>query len=199
LRIVVALDDVNGKMTLMFMKRLIPAFLLISASLTAQATLIDFTATLLGTSEVPVNASPGTGFVTATLDTSTDSLTLAGSFSGLVAGSTASHIHFAGAGTNGPVIIPLTITTLGNTSGTLSLSGTVLSATQESELLGGFLYVNVHSTTFPGGEIRGQLAAVPDAASTSLLVLLGLAGVVLVRRMLPVPARARLRVPRDER
>jgi hypothetical protein len=48
-------------------------------------------------------------------------------------------------------------------------------------LNGGQTYGNVHSSNFPGGEIRGQLAAVPEPATTFLIGGL-LAGLALLRR-----------------
>jgi hypothetical protein len=32
-----------------------------------------------------------------------------------------------------------------------------LNATQEADLMGNLMYVNLHTVAFPGGEIRGQL------------------------------------------
>jgi hypothetical protein len=43
----------------------------------------------------------------------------------------------------------------------------------------GEAYWNIHSTTFPGGEIRGFLVAVPEPSS---LALLGLGAVGLAAR-----------------
>lgn len=67
---------------------------------------------------------------------------------------TAAHIHQGAAGTNGPVIIPLTRT-----------SDTVFSVPRDTRLndqqyaayKAGNLYINVHSSTYPNGEIRVQL------------------------------------------
>jgi hypothetical protein len=47
-------------------------------------------------------------------------------------------------------------------------------------LFAGYLYMNVHTSTFPGGEIRGQLLLVPEP-SVGALAGLG-AGLMLVWR-----------------
>jgi hypothetical protein len=58
----------------------------------------------------------------------------------------------APAGTNGPIIIPLQ---LGS-----PIDGVFfLSDSEEAALLAGGLYVNLHSTEFPSGELRGQILA----------------------------------------
>lgn len=145
----------------------------------AQATIFQFNVVLSGANEVPPNASPGTGSVDLEFDDTTNFITItSGFFSGLVSPSTASHIHEAPAGANGSVIIGLTISPPGATAGSLSGGGT-LTASQVNSLFLGNLYVNVHSQTFPGGELRGQLLLVPAPGA---LALLGLAGVVGSRR-----------------
>jgi len=63
------------------------------ASSSAHAATLTFSTTLLGSHEVPANASPGTGSVTVTLDTTAATLQIIASFSGLTANATMAHIH----------------------------------------------------------------------------------------------------------
>ena len=114
-----------------------------------------FTATLQGTQEVPANASAALGTVIVNYNSSTKTLVLTGNYQNLTSSISASHVHAPAApGSNASVLFSLTNT--GGTSGTLS-STVVLTASQESDLFAGNFYVNVHSSTFSGGEIRGQL------------------------------------------
>lgn len=123
-----------------------------------EPTSFDFN--LTGAQEVPSVDTTATGEGTATLDD--NQLTLEGSFEGLssdlreVEGSSA-HIHEAPAGENGPIVFNLDVTPgADNRSGTFE--GTFdLTDEQVSAFEDGRYYVNVHTETFPGGEIRGQL------------------------------------------
>ena len=66
---------------------------------------------------------------------------------------TMAHIHQGAAGQNGPVIIPLT-----KSGDTYTVpAGAKLNASQMAALKEGNLYVNVHSNTYKGGEVRAQL------------------------------------------
>ena len=116
---------------------------------------------LNGANEVPANASTGTGGEIGagiTFNDVTKVLTVnvgwgaANGFTNLSASVTAAHIHLAAPGVNGPVIIPLTVV-----GSTINVTTPPLSATNEAALFAGNLYVNVHTATYPGGEIRGQL------------------------------------------
>jgi hypothetical protein len=63
------------------------------------------------------------------------------------------HIHRGAKGQNGPVIIPLT-----KNGDTYSVpEGKKLTEAQMADLKAGNLYVNVHSPTHKGGEVRAQL------------------------------------------
>jgi hypothetical protein len=56
------------------------------------------------------------------------------------------------------------------------IGNTVINDTQEADLLAGLWYVNIHSSVFPGGEIRGQVVPEPTT-----ICLLGLGGLLLSR------------------
>lgn len=118
-----------------------------------------FTANLTGTQEVPPNASSAIGFARASLNAAGTQLTVSVHFSGLGSNLTAGHIHGAGGpGVNAPVLFNLNPTT-GVTQGAVIAASFAISPTQLADLRGGLHYVNLHSSGFPGGEIRGQLLA----------------------------------------
>lgn len=141
-------------------------------------TKVKFSATLVGTSEVPPVTTSSAGRIelvredsnnvlyTISTTSATDSITMA-------------HIHAGAAGANGPVMVWLFPTEAsrapGNGGGTaarvngvlrvnrLTRSGTSFIApfTFDSLLVriqAGSAYANVHSRQFPGGVIRGQIA-----------------------------------------
>lgn len=74
------------------------------------------------------------------------------------------HLHNGAAGTNGPVYQPLrSKTTKDGKDGIFKLMQniyTIANATDLTSLLTGGTYVNVHSTSFWGGELRGQVTLV---------------------------------------
>ena len=107
---------------------------------------------LSGANEVPAVAGTGMGDVTATLDMSTQVLTVSGTYMGLTGVAVAAHIHGpAMAGTNAGVLFPL-VAKDGMISGTPKLT-----TMQMDDLAAGKFYVNVHTAANGGGEIRGQL------------------------------------------
>ena len=70
---------------------------------------------------------------------------------------TASHIHLGAPGANGPVVFPL-YTGTGSFDPDNPISGDLtLTADNIADLLAGNYYVNVHTSDFPAGEIRGQI------------------------------------------
>jgi hypothetical protein len=180
------------------------AFVVIFGAVAPAAT-VTYAGNLSGPNENPANASPATGFASISLDTITILLQVHVQFSGLTGTSTASHIHccIAPPGATGVATTTPTFAgfPLGVTSGvydnTLDLTlassynpafvaangGTVSSA--ETVLLAGLAagqaYLNVHSTVFPGGEIRGFLLQTPEPA-TLLLAGAVLIGLTLRRR-----------------
>jgi hypothetical protein len=106
--------------------------------------------------ENPQNPSPGTGTAVFTR-TAPNQLSYTYDYQNLTSGLNAAHIHRGPPGVNGPVVIPLSINP-GTTSGTVSDTATADPALLDEICLnpGGF-YINLHTDTFPGGEIRGQL------------------------------------------
>ncbi len=112
---------------------------------------LNFSAILNGRNEVPVNVSANTGVGIATYDKSTKLLSLSVVYSGFTA--VAMHIHGAPAGVNGGVLFPLGT---GPWTSPVAFVRT-LTTNQEDSLMRGLYYVNIHSATYPGGEIRGQL------------------------------------------
>ncbi len=113
--------------------------------------------TLSGLEEVPPNGSPASGVLIGNYDDVTNTLIFAVSWQNFSAGTTAAHFHGpAPIGSNAGVQIGFTGFPLGVTSGNYP-NTFILTAAQETQLLSGLWYVNIHSTAFPGGEIRSQI------------------------------------------
>jgi hypothetical protein len=115
-----------------------------------------FTVSLIGVQENPPVHSPGRGSCVLTLDTAETEITLGCAYSGLGSNASAAHIHTNGpVGANGPVLFNLTGAS--GTSGTLTLAPTAVTPAQVADLRAKRWYVNIHTTNFPDGEVRGQI------------------------------------------
>jgi CHRD domain-containing protein len=147
--------------------------------------IVNLTATLSPANEPSVTGNPtGSGTFTATLDTSTKVFTYTVTFSGLTANASLGHIHGpftpGGAATSAGVILNfdpavtpgvtftgLKTATAGTAAGTITLNSSLqLTSTVNGDslrklLLAGLTYVNIHTATNPGGEIRGQITIKP--------------------------------------
>ncbi|HEV7747049.1 MAG TPA: PQQ-dependent sugar dehydrogenase [Pyrinomonadaceae bacterium] len=109
-----------------------------------------FYANLTGAQEVPPNNSTSTGNATLLLSPDESSATVSLNFSGLTGPQTDAHIHGpAAAGVSAPVLFPLP-------QGQVSDFRINLTPAQAQDLKNGLWYINVHSSNFMAGEIRGQ-------------------------------------------
>lgn len=134
-----------------------------NATTTVKST--TYVATLSGANEVPARATSATG--TATYVMTGDLVTYSVTVNGLTAPVTGSHIHSGPAGANGNVIVPYVFAAVTSgivTSGTIDLSKPIANGDKSipgdslrTLLNNGGAYTNVHTSTFPGGEIRGQI------------------------------------------
>ena len=130
--------------------RVLAAGLLLGALSIGTAFAADIKVTLSGTNEVPPVTTAASGGGTIKIG---DDGSVSGSVSTTGVAGTVAHIHEGAAGTNGPVIVPLT-----NEGDTYKVpAGAKLTEAQMATFKAGNLYINVHSAAHPGGEIRGQL------------------------------------------
>ncbi|MGR8932007.1 MAG: CHRD domain-containing protein [Gammaproteobacteria bacterium] len=155
-----------------------------------------FSFNLSGDNEVPAVVTPGSGNGSVIFDLNAQTMRVIVSFSDLLGTSTAAHIHCcAPAGTNVAVAtmlpsfagFPLDVTN-GNYDATFDLSddstyspsfliasGDSVTVARDSLLEGmqnGQAYFNLHTSLFPGGEVRGNIlpATVPLPSGVWLFV-----------------------------
>ena len=110
-------------------------------------------ATLDGKSEVPANASAGTGTADLDYDPASKKLTWKLTYTGLSGPATAAHFHGpAEAGKNAGVAVAIPNATASPVEGSATLTDA-----QAADLVAGKYYINIHTAANPGGEIRGQV------------------------------------------
>ena len=165
------------------MKRLlcgaaVAAALLISAT-PSSAQVVNMTATLGGAEET--TATPGVlglltgavGTATVSVDATNEEVAVQLNLFNFATGTTAGHIHVGPRGVAGPVVLNFPIPT--GRTGDLPLSfrlgvaafvarpeiGINTMSDLIQAIVGGGAYVNIHTSQYPAGEIRGQLVPVP--------------------------------------
>lgn len=166
----------------------------------ASASIITVNFMLDGTQEVPPSGSSALGIGQIDYDTTDDTFDISlyvvgiplGNLLGVGPNTSPVHIHLAPAGSNGPIVIDLgflgsfvqsglgielTLTDVaaGGTFGAVNSSPAVV----QQAFRDGDLYVNIHTSRNPSGEIRGQIPPVPTPASAALI---GAAGLLAVGR-----------------
>jgi hypothetical protein len=159
----------------------------------AAAAITIFTATLNGSQVNPPTASTATGSAIVTIDDLLQTLSVSMAFSGLSAPAGASHIHCCAPAGNNAIVatqtptfvnfpnvtsgtydqtFDMTLATSWNSAFITAHGGTTASAF--SDLLAGMLarnsYINIHNSNYPGGEISGQLLAVPEPATWMMML-----------------------------
>ncbi len=170
--------------------------------LAASATTTVYSFNLSAAQEVPANASPAAGSFQLTVDDVADTLSFvmtAFNLQGTVSGA---HIHMAPMGSNGgvqfnlitnadasgpvtvgPFLVPNSYALLGNNKAA-GLTTTFMPLADAINAKPWNFYVNLHTLpSYGGGEIRGQLAPIPEPGTYALLAIgLGVIGVAAKRR-----------------
>jgi hypothetical protein len=109
-----------------------------------------------GSQEVPPADPDGTGTAQIKLDAKNSEVCWKIKVEDIILPAIAAHIHQAPRGENGPVVVPLSPPDAsGKSKGCAIVDPALLEQIQADP--SGF-YVNVHTTDYPNGAIRGQLA-----------------------------------------
>jgi CHRD domain len=117
--------------------------------------------TLTGSAEVPGPGDPdASGTASITLNQGQGEVCFALTWENIDGTVVASHIHEAPVGVAGPVVVPLFVDASFSGSGSLSdcVAGVSEELIKDIRQNPAEYYVNIHSTVFPAGAIRGQLS-----------------------------------------
>lgn len=115
-----------------------------------------FHANLDGASEIPPVQTEGRGTAYIAYNKRTKEMSWWIQHLDLTAAENAAHFHIGRSGKPGPIEIPLKL-------GAMKNGTQILTEDQEKALFEGNMFVNIHSTAYPAGEIRGQIY--PSATS----------------------------------
>jgi hypothetical protein len=188
------------------MLKLFPILVLVLAfTVPAHPAIITWYGELTGDQEIPPSGAMGTGWGNVEYDTVQNTLSVYLEWADLTGPGVQAHIHCCVASPPGNVGIALDLwlpadparpetgsyantwdLDLVNPFRASFLSGSTADEKRDALFAAmdaneGRAYFNIHTALFPGGEIRGDLAPVPEPA-TSLIVVAGLGAVLLLRR-----------------
>ena len=125
-----------------------------SVAATAAAEPVAMSSVLSAANEVPPVQSPGSGSAAVTYDTESRELRWEVQVQGLTAPVTAAHFHGPSTtASNAGILVP--IAKAGDRSPFKGAA--TLTPEQAAGLLAGRWYINVHTSTYPPGEVRGQV------------------------------------------
>jgi hypothetical protein len=147
---------------------------MVGAAASAEAQTIQMRAQLAGSNEVPPIVTGAHGMATVTVDMATQTVSWVIDVFNMPSGTNNAHFHVGGPGVAGPTVVNIPFPA--NVSNDFRLTGSATSANLLprneqgirswedllQSLLGGQLYINIHSVTNPGGEVRGQVMRVPQ-------------------------------------
>jgi hypothetical protein len=188
------------------MLKLFPILVLVLAfTMPAHSAVITWYGELTGSQEIPPANTPAAGWGNVQYDTVENNLSVYVEWAGLTGPGVQAHIHCCVASPPGNVGIALDLwlpadparpatgsyanswdLDVVNPFRASFLSGMTVDEKRDALFAAmdaneGRAYFNIHTGQFPGGEIRGNLAPVPEPA-TSLIVVTGLGAVLLLRR-----------------
>ena len=116
---------------------------------------------MTGEADVPAGDPVGTGEATVRLRRGQGQVCYRLEVSNITLPSVGAHIHHGGAGESGPIVVPLRQPGAnGQSSGCATVSRALVSQMLANR---DQYYVNVHTTDFPGGAVRGQLTGTSEA------------------------------------
>lgn len=170
----------------------------------SQAAMLTYGGTFSGLNESPPNASTGNGFALVMLDTTANMMHVDVQFQDLLSPVTVAHIHArpdsgtinGGVATQTPTfsgfpsgvtsgmyhaVFDMLLASSWNPAYITANGGTAASAWTafQGKMANDLTYFNIHTSQFPGGEIRANLTLVPEPGTIAAL---GLGAVVLLRR-----------------
>lgn len=145
------------------------AALVMALTGSAAAEEVRLTATLSGGEETPGVLTGAVGTADVVIDTLRRSVTVELNLFNVPTGTTAGHIHVGPKGVAGPVVLDFSFPA--GKTGDMALVFTVTARDFRSRpeigiatiddaiqaIVGGNAYINVHTSSFPAGEVRGQI------------------------------------------
>ncbi len=149
------------------------AVLVLAASAPAYAQTVRLTTTLSGSNETPPLLTGAAGSAEVFVNLATRVVTYEVKVFNIPTSTTAGHFHVGGPGLAGPVVVNLAPPSVSDDfTITGSNNGSTFTVRAEQgirtwddfiqALVGGQVYVNIHTTANGGGEIRGQLTVVNE-------------------------------------